>query len=433
MNGKTLYAADRREAGSAGEDAGAGDAAGLHAVEGRVLRRASTRRRPRARRRSCATRSPTLRPQAPAARRRTRWRRWTRRSRRSSRRPAPAAGRGRGGRGGGRGGGAAAAPDRSAASSAALAGVMNLLQGADVRPTAVQLKAIATARTTAATTMAKWTAIKAVDMVSTNTALKAAGLAVLTLTTTPAAATPTPQQPAAPAAVQQASASDRADALSEAARRGDAAKVKQLLDDGVDVNTKFRYDRTALSFAADRGHLEVVKLLSSAAPTLNVKDTFYNATAADLGGQPGDGTHATARRDREAAAAARCARARSAPSWRRSARMPRRSKVILDVGRAVGRHALRRAGSGDASEEAGDRDAARAGGREAAARVQDGRGAAGALRRHLSAAPATRRRPRGPSPSRTGASSRRPADRASHAVARDATTFGVAGAAGHRR
>ena len=57
------------------------------------------------------------------------------------------------------------------------------------------------------------------------------------------------------------SVSEKADALSDAARKGDAAAVKKLLDDGVDVNTKFRYDRTALSFAADRGHVEVVKVL----------------------------------------------------------------------------------------------------------------------------------------------------------------------------
>jgi photosystem II stability/assembly factor-like uncharacterized protein len=192
---------------------------------------------------------------------------------------APAEGRGRGGRGGGRGGGAPVSPAGSlSAASAALAGVMNLLQGADVRPTTVQLSAIASARTTAATTMAKWAAIKAGDMVSTNAALKAAGLAVLTLTTTPAAATPTTQQPAAPAAVQQASASDRADALSEAARRGDAAKVRELLDEGLAVDTRFRYNRTALSFAADRGHVDVVKLLLERGADINAKDTFYNAT-----------------------------------------------------------------------------------------------------------------------------------------------------------
>jgi ankyrin repeat protein len=73
-------------------------------------------------------------------------------------------------------------------------------------------------------------------------------------------------------------ASDRAEALSAAARKGDAAAVKALLDDGVDVNTKFRYDRTALSFAADRGHVDVVKLLLERGADVNAKDTFYNAT-----------------------------------------------------------------------------------------------------------------------------------------------------------
>jgi ankyrin repeat protein len=73
--------------------------------------------------------------------------------------------------------------------------------------------------------------------------------------------------------------SDKADALSEAARKGDVAAVRKALDEGVDVNTKFRYNRTALSFAADRGHVEVVKLLIERGADLNVKDTFYNATA----------------------------------------------------------------------------------------------------------------------------------------------------------
>jgi hypothetical protein len=189
---------------------------------------------------------------------------------------APTEGRGRAGRGGGRGSGAPVAPPGSlSAASAALAGVMNLLQGADVRPTAVQLAAITSARTTAAETMARWTAIKTVDLVALNATLKAAGLPALT--TTPAA-TPTTQQAAASSTQQPAAASDRNDALSEAARRGDAAKVKELLDQGVDVNTKFRYNATALSYAADRGHLEVVKLLIERGADVNVKDTFYNAT-----------------------------------------------------------------------------------------------------------------------------------------------------------
>ena len=81
------------------------------------------------------------------------------------------------------------------------------------------------------------------------------------------------------AAAHAQSTSDKADALSEAARKGDVAAVKKLLDEGVDVNTKFRYSRTALSFAADRGHVDVVKLLLDRGADVNAKDTFYNATA----------------------------------------------------------------------------------------------------------------------------------------------------------
>jgi len=82
---------------------------------------------------------------------------------------------------------------------------------------------------------------------------------------------------------------DKADALSEAARKGDVAAVKMLLDEGVDVNTKYRYNRTALSFAADRGHVEVVKLLIERGADLNVKDTFYNATALTWAINPAQG------------------------------------------------------------------------------------------------------------------------------------------------
>ena len=82
-----------------------------------------------------------------------------------------------------------------------------------------------------------------------------------------------------PLALSAQTPNDKADLLSEAARKGDAAAVKTLLDEGVDINTKFRYNRTALSFAADRGHVDVVKLLLDRGADVNVKDTFYNATA----------------------------------------------------------------------------------------------------------------------------------------------------------
>jgi photosystem II stability/assembly factor-like uncharacterized protein len=91
-----------------------------------------------------------------------------------------ATGSGRGGGGGrGRGGAAAAAPDTLTAASASLAGVMNSLQAADVRPTAVDLAAIADARTSAAKIMARWNVIKTVDVPAANAKLKAAGLAAL--------------------------------------------------------------------------------------------------------------------------------------------------------------------------------------------------------------------------------------------------------------
>lgn len=80
------------------------------------------------------------------------------------------------------------------------------------------------------------------------------------------------------AAAQSSVSPDKAEALSEAARKGDAIAVKKLLDEGVDVNTKYRYGATALSYACDRGHLDVVKLLIDRGADVNVKDTFYNAT-----------------------------------------------------------------------------------------------------------------------------------------------------------
>jgi ankyrin repeat protein len=80
------------------------------------------------------------------------------------------------------------------------------------------------------------------------------------------------------ALAQSSVSSEKADALSAAARKGDAAAVKTLLDEGVDVNTKFRYNATALSYAADRGHVDVVKLLLDRGADVHVKDTFYGNT-----------------------------------------------------------------------------------------------------------------------------------------------------------
>lgn len=75
-----------------------------------------------------------------------------------------------------------------------------------------------------------------------------------------------------------ASAGEREDALLSAVRKGDVLAVKALLDQGVPVDARFRYDRTALSFAADRGNVELVELLLERGADVNSRDTFYKMT-----------------------------------------------------------------------------------------------------------------------------------------------------------
>ena len=79
-------------------------------------------------------------------------------------------------------------------------------------------------------------------------------------------------------ALAQAPPPTKAEQLQDAARKGDAAAVKKLLAEGVDVNTKFRYNATALFYAADHGHVEVVKVLLDHGAAMDLKDTFYGFT-----------------------------------------------------------------------------------------------------------------------------------------------------------
>jgi hypothetical protein len=71
---------------------------------------------------------------------------------------------------------------------------------------------------------------------------------------------------------------DAIEELFTAARKGDAAAVEALLQKGVDVNAKWRYDQTALFPACDRGHIEVVKVLLAHGAKIDVHDSFYHAT-----------------------------------------------------------------------------------------------------------------------------------------------------------
>ena len=75
--------------------------------------------------------------------------------------------------------GGATGADTLLGASADLAGVMKSLQGADVRPTTVQLAAITRARTNATRAMGKWAGVKAVELSAVNARLKAAGLETL--------------------------------------------------------------------------------------------------------------------------------------------------------------------------------------------------------------------------------------------------------------
>jgi hypothetical protein len=78
-----------------------------------------------------------------------------------------------------------------------------------------------------------------------------------------------------PAAQSTAPPSDQ---LLGAVRKGDLAATRAALEAGVPVDARFRYERTALSFAADRGHVEIVRLLLERGADVNAKDTFYGAT-----------------------------------------------------------------------------------------------------------------------------------------------------------
>jgi hypothetical protein len=91
---------------------------------------------------------------------------------------------------------------------------------------------------------------------------------------------------AASLALAQAPALTKAEQLQDAARKGDAAAVKKLLDEGVDVNTKFRYDATAIFYACDAGHADVVKVLLDKGADLTIKDTFYGFTPLMLAVSP---------------------------------------------------------------------------------------------------------------------------------------------------
>ncbi|XAR71042.1 Non-specific serine/threonine protein kinase [Bertholletia excelsa] len=65
------------------------------------------------------------------------------------------------------------------------------------------------------------------------------------------------------------------------ASRGDVAGVKDLLDEGIDVNSIDLDGRTALHVAACEGHVEVVNLLLSYKANIDARDRWGSTAAAD--------------------------------------------------------------------------------------------------------------------------------------------------------
>ena len=74
------------------------------------------------------------------------------------------------------------------------------------------------------------------------------------------------------------SAQDQVEQFWKAARTNDTKMLKELIDKGVDVNSKNHYGVTALTFAIDKGNLEAVNLLLEKGADPNMKDSFYGET-----------------------------------------------------------------------------------------------------------------------------------------------------------
>lgn len=68
------------------------------------------------------------------------------------------------------------------------------------------------------------------------------------------------------------------DALREAARTGDLARVEALLEEGVAVDAATQYGTTPLFFAATGGHIAIVQALVERGADVNAADSFYGMT-----------------------------------------------------------------------------------------------------------------------------------------------------------
>jgi hypothetical protein len=95
-----------------------------------------------------------------------------------------------------------------------------------------------------------------------------------------------PPSPAPVPASATLAPSPEAAAYLDAVRKGDLAAIEKALASGIAVDTPFRYNRTALSFAADRGSVEVVRLLLDKGANPEATDSYYNQTPLAWASQP---------------------------------------------------------------------------------------------------------------------------------------------------
>jgi hypothetical protein len=82
----------------------------------------------------------------------------------------------------------------------------------------------------------------------------------------------------ATAAMAASPADDPGEQLRRAAAAGDREAVVRLLEAGTPVDATNRYGATALAYAADHGHTEIVRLLLDRGADPNHQDTFYRGS-----------------------------------------------------------------------------------------------------------------------------------------------------------
>src|SRR5215210_3501012 len=77
-------------------------------------------------------------------------------------------------------------------------------------------------------------------------------------------------------------ADDPGEALRAAAGAGDEARVRALLEAGAAVDAPARYGQTPLFFAAQKGHLGVVRLLIERGANVNAREQFFGQSILDV-------------------------------------------------------------------------------------------------------------------------------------------------------